>query len=320
MHLTYKSHIDVETIEEHFREDSDNGFFYRTKMYSIVHELGDKDEDNAVKDHDYDKGGYAHTHVFWWWKEPKDTTNPRYFDIDGIHPHIQGNKGLRWAKGIVMEYHKGRKTKASGKKYFIEPVLLKQYGVEEWHFEADMFATIRAAPDLEAACMAVDVTPKSIGDVKTLRTDSKKRSFTEMEDGVSPDNCKEVDWDRSKALVLKGSAGSGKTNWALAQFKNPCMIEDIDELKGVPADCDGLVFDEMLFDLCPKKTQVYLTDLAFTRTIRCRNSNGKIRRGMARIFTCNEHEFVFGADPHASVRRRYNTIDVDKDFDSKMFI
>ena len=160
-----------------------------------------------------------------------------------------------------MDYHKGRKTKADGKKYFIAPVMFKQFGVDEWHFEADMFAVIRAAPDLEAACMAVDVLPKSIGDVKTLRADGKKRSFTDMEDGLTVDSCKKVKWDRTKALVIKGSAGSGKTNWALAQFERPCMIEDIDELKGVPADCDGLVFDEMLFDFCAKKTQVYLTDV-----------------------------------------------------------
>jgi hypothetical protein len=97
------------------------------------------------------------------------------------------------------------------------------------------------------------------------------------------------------------------------------MIEDIDELKGVPADCDGLVFDEMLFDLCAKKTQVYLTDMAYDRTIRCRHSNGKIRRGMQRIFTCNEHEFVFGHDPHESVKRRFTTIDVDNDHNGKMY-
>ena len=62
MHLTYKSHIDVGTCEAML------GALGDTKMYSIAHELGDKDEDVTNKDHDYSMGGYAHTHVFWWWK------------------------------------------------------------------------------------------------------------------------------------------------------------------------------------------------------------------------------------------------------------
>lgn len=305
-HLTYKTHVPMLKIEEMMKAKRE------TKMFSIVHEVGDKDEDTPTP--------YAHTHVFWWWRKIYDTVDNRAFDIDEIHPNIQGNKGIQWAKGIVMRYHKGHKTKADGKKYFIAPVLLKQFGVDDWHFEADTWAIIQAAPDLKTACMAVDILPKSVGDVATVMREGKKRKFTELDDEADANRCKKVDWDRKKALVIRGNGSTGKTNWALAQFERPCMIEDIDQLKGIPHDCDGLVFDEMLFDFCAKKTQVYLTDLKFDRVIRCRNSNATIRKGMARIFTCNEHEHVFGPDPHFSVTRRYTSIDVEKDYDGKMYV
>lgn len=58
-----------------------------TKMYSIVHELGGKDEDTPTP--------YAHTHVFWWWKKRFDMVDARAFGIRDIHPNIQGNKGIQ---------------------------------------------------------------------------------------------------------------------------------------------------------------------------------------------------------------------------------
>lgn len=304
VHLTYKTHVPFDKIKALMKSLRD------TKMFSIVHEIGDEHEDNPTP--------YAHTHVFWWWKKDYDSTNARCFDIDGIHPNIKGNKGIQWSKTIVTKYHLGHKTKNDGKKYFIEPVALEQFGVEDWHFEKDLIQTIRAAPDLMHACLAADIMPKSVGDVKLLRSE-KKRKFAEIEDDCDPERFKKVEWNRKKALVLKGNAASGKTNWAIHQFNQPVMINDIDDLKSLPDDCDGLVFDEMLFDKCAKKTQVYLTDLAFERTIRARNSNGTIPKGMPRIFTCNEHEFVFGEYPHESVRRRYELIDVDVQFNGKMY-
>ena len=60
-----------------------------------------------------------------------------------------------------------------------------------------------------------------------------KRKFTEMEEGCDPARCKKIDWDRTKSLVIRGNAESGKTNWALAQFERPCMIEDIESLQSL---------------------------------------------------------------------------------------
>jgi hypothetical protein len=199
VHLTYKTHVDMAAIKTLMKA------LRPTKMYSIVHENGDTDESNATP--------YAHTHVFWWWHKRMDTVNQRVFDVDGIHPHIQGNKGIKWAKGIVMNYHVGNKTKVDGKKYYIEPVKLEQWGIDEWNFESEMFAQIMAAPSLEAACMAVDILPKSVGDVKTLRAE-KRRKVIKPRLYYGPYMFNPT-WDSDeKTLVVVGEPGVGKTQWA----------------------------------------------------------------------------------------------------------
>jgi len=115
-------------------------------------------------------------------------------------------------------------------------------------------------------------------------------------------------------LILRGPAETGKTSWAIHQFERPMKLEDLDELKNIPWDCDGLIFDEMLFDKCCKKTMVSLLDMEYERTIRTRNTNAMIPRGIARIFTCNEHEHPFGDMPgtggHPSVTGRYFLLDI----------
>ena len=55
------------------------------------------------------------------------------------------------AKGICMKHHRGHKTKADGKKYYIEPVFLNQTGVEEWKFEEDLIEGIVSAPSLTSS-------------------------------------------------------------------------------------------------------------------------------------------------------------------------
>lgn len=301
-HFTYKTHIDFADTKALMRTFGD------IKIWSIVHEVGDEDEENPTP--------YEHTHVFVWWKKKAQTTRVRAFDLGDIHPHVQRNKGIQWAKLICTKYHLGHKTKANGKKYYIEPVKLEQEGVQEWNFEKDLIDTAMAAPDLASACLACDVAPKSIGDIMLLRK-STKRKFAEVDDECDKSRFKKIEWDRSKALIVKGNAGTGKTNWALSQFQQPMLVCDMDDLRNLPPECDGLVFDEMLFDNCSKKTQVYLTDMKFERTIRTRHTNARIPKGIQRIFCCNEHEFVFGENPHESVQRRI--VDLGKPFNFKFY-
>lgn len=300
VHLTYKTHIKFEEYKTFIKKFGD------LKMWSFVHEDGDKDEKAATP--------YAHTHVFLWFKKKIDTTNARFFDFLEIHPNAQNKRGLDWAKIIVQSYHLGNKTKADGKKYYIKPIFLFQEGVEDWKIEEDMWLIAAGAPDLQSGCLELGFVPKSISDVKLIQSESKKRKADTIDDDVDIGTFKTINWDRKKALILRGPSGTCKTNWAIAQFKNAMKVEDLDELKHLPDGCDGIIFDECLFNMCSKKTMVSLLDYKQDRTIRTRNTNAKIPRGMSKIFTCNEYEHPFGEafdrGGSEAVTSRFNILEV----------
>lgn len=302
-HFTYKTHIDLVKIETLMRTFGD------IKIWSIVHEVGDKDEDNPTP--------YEHTHIFVWWTQKIYSNDLHAFDIGGIHPHWKTDKGLKWAHLLCTKYHKGHKIKANGKKFFVEPILLQQKGVDEWEFEKELIDTIIDAPDLKSACFEVGINPKTKKDVKLLHKD-KKRKFTEIDNECDKSRFKKIEWDRSKALIVRGNTGTGKTNWALSQFEQPMLVCDLDDLRNLPQECDGLVFDDMSFDNSSKNQQVCLTDMAFERSIRTRHTNAKIPKGLPRIFCCNENEYAFGKEPHGAVKRR--VVDLGKPFDFKFYI
>ena len=297
-HLTYKTHINMETVIEKIRSVGE------FTCYSIVHENGDENEENPTP--------YAHTHVAVKYRKKLDSINTKLFDIGEIHPNIQTKRSIKWFAHILDQYHKGYKTKKDGKKYFIEPVGLKQYGTERILGEETLFEAIAGAPSLIDACIITGIQPKSIADVNLLRNESRKRKRIEVEESVDIKKFKEYEYDKKKSLVLKGPPALGKTNWAISRFNHPLLITDIDDLRDITKETDGLVFDEMIFTKYDKEKQVYLTDMAFSRTIRTRHSNATIPKLMPRIFLCNEDEYVFGIEPHEAVKRRYNELIVEE--------
>jgi len=300
-------------------------------MFSFVHEVGDKEEDAGYPD-DH-TGPYEHTHVFAWWKNNLDVTNARAFDLKQqgtglvLHPNIANKRGLLWAKTICMKYHKGFKTKADGKKYFIAPIFLHQIGVETWEWEADMYEVALSDPTLIDACLALDIVPKSISDINMIRKQGKARDFSTPEATCHPQLLKprsdltDAGWDPvGHVFILKGLGGRGKTNWALSQSLTgkTHLITTLDDLKKVRPDCDLLVFDELKFGEGRHKQEkcgmVALTDMKYPRTIWARNTNVQVP-AVRRIFCVNEHESVFGDDPalgaHLSITRRVFEWDID---------
>jgi len=120
-----------------------------------------------------------------------------------------------WAKGIIMESHLGHKTKACGKTYFMTPVFLTQEGVKEWKWKAEMFDICFNAPTLVDACMALDIVPKSRGDIKLVRREGKMNDFVVPEPTCLLQLMKprqdivDQDWDpEEQVFILKGQRRS----------------------------------------------------------------------------------------------------------------
>lgn len=118
-----------------------------------------------------------------------------------------------------------------------------------------------------------------------------------------------TDW--SKSHILWGPAGLGKTNFALAHFRNGKLITDIDDLKDFdPSEHDGLVFDDMCFLHIPENCQIHIVDITNNRSIRCRNSNGFIPAYTKKIFCTNAEDGAIVQLGNPAIARRVTVTEV----------
>lgn len=276
-HLTYKTHINFDSIKALFPEWS---------ALSIVWENGDVDEQDATP--------YAHTHVAVLFKKKLDSTDVALFDIGGIHPHAKNRRSLPWIKYLFEKYHQGHKVKKNGKKYYIEPVKLEQDTPQDWTSSRILLRAVAEAKNAMDAFEIADVSVKSIGDVLSVRRECqrKRKHEHEWDEDCDKTRFKTIEWDRKKALVLLGPSQCGKTSWAAAQFKNPVMVGELNELRGMSWEgVDGIVFDEADFANFKRKTQIFMLDMKYTRTIKVADYTVTIPKGMPRIFCNNQRCF-----------------------------
>lgn len=113
-------------------------------------------------------------------------------------------------------------------------------------------------------------------------------------------------------IILWGESGIGKTQFALAHFKNPLVVRDTDDLRRFDSELyDGIVFDDMDFKHWPRTSQIHLLDWELSSSIRCRYENATIPAGVPRIFTTNEYggEIFNLTDP--AINRRCYRVQVD---------
>ena len=114
-----------------------------------------------------------------------------------------------------------------------------------------------------------------------------------------------------KPILLHGSSEVGKTAMALAHFEYPHLISNMDDLKHIGLDCDGLVFDDMNFSHLTAEECIALLDMEYERTIKCRYYNAEIPAGLPRVFTSNA-PMIFPpgrtAAQQAAIDRRYTSL------------
>lgn len=114
--------------------------------------------------------------------------------------------------------------------------------------------------------------------------------------------------DLSKASLFCGPTNIGKTQFALAHFKNPLLVCQPDDLKKLHPDHDGVVFDDMSFKHQPITSVIHMLDLDCERSIWARYGNATMPANLRRIFTFNgENPFYKDEEPDeqkAAVERR----------------
>ena len=121
----------------------------------------------------------------------------------------------------------------------------------------------------------------------------------------------EMRWDPIediRSTVIIGPAGCGKTEYALAHFKNALFVTHMDDLLRFNNDAhDGIIFDDMDFRHMPRNAQIHLTDWNQDRSLHCRYSVARIPKHTKKIFTCNEYCFT----DDAAIRRRVTVTEVN---------
>ena len=134
--------------------------------------------------------------------------------------------------------------------------------------------------------------------------------------------------DTSKPVLIWGDPGTGKTQFAIAQFKSPLVVsssEEQDDPKASPLDIllkfdqnlhDAIVFDDVSFANRSFEFLKVLLDMDLDGPIRCSyNRTAIIPAGTPRVFTHNEKN-IFDPNSKATekqrcaIKRRYSVMKV----------
>lgn len=142
------------------------------------------------------------------------------------------------------------------------------------------------------------------------------RCADEMERFLRPKKVKplKTNWaiplftDFTKALVLIGPEGIGKTQFAKACLPGAPVISHIDGLKVIRDFSKGIIFDDMDFTKKPydwaRGAQIHLLDWEEDREIHSRYQNIYIPAETKKIFCCNERPFIVDG----AIDRRINVV------------
>ncbi len=103
----------------------------------------------------------------------------------------------------------------------------------------------------------------------------------------------------SKTHIFWGISGIGKTEFALAHFKNPLIVSHPDKLKEHdPSFHDGILFDDVDFLHWPHNSCIHLADNKLPRDINVKCSMVTIPAGTRKIFTTNNDLGIIFKDQH----------------------
>jgi len=125
-----------------------------------------------------------------------------------------------------------------------------------------------------------------------------------------------VPLDLSKSVLITGRSGTGKTQFALAHFKNPLLVSHVDKLKTLTPDHDGIVFDDMAFNHWPPESVIHLLDIELERELHVRWGTVTIPSYVKKIFTTNKpnpfYDREVDEEQRNAIERRYKRIDVSQ--------
>ena len=241
-----------------------------------------------------------HKHFYLHYLIPVNHRDARYctyFDMLGhngrvLHPHIQGVGPKKEDRSAVIYY-------TQKDRLYISSLNLRNFDAEatsaRWSLEMNQAQTVE-----EGMRHLQEHHPEvyylHAGRVRAgleTRIGESEPSMYSLADFTEPAFTAHL--LGTKAIVLQGAAHVGKTQFALAHFRCPLLVSEMDDLKLLGPRNDGIVFDQMRFTHPEDRRKLNLTadeiirlvDVETSRSIGARYANARIRRGLPRIFTTN---------------------------------
>ena len=289
-HLTWPMWVDLETILFVIS----NVTSIPVKGYSYVLEEGVPNEDGEK---------YRHTHFAVWFMSKLNLSGSRKFDLEVeddwghqhvLHPNILPRVSLVQLEQIFTTYHAGSKWDLKSRKYVYTPPIQHEVMLPaefEWN-QAIMHEVTEASTLLEA-CIAANIRPKTVSDCEKLRAapPPPKRYRHRFSPSTFHDIVP-IDWT---ALHVWGPSGIGKSAWATAQFKNPCVIKPFNSVGCIealsrrfdPKVNDGIVFDEADLRFLSREQAIALCDFNDECSFDVRFKSFELPAGIKKIFLSN---------------------------------
>lgn len=295
--LTYPGWIEKETLDQRIREVTGIDDI----QIKIAHETGDT--------------GHKHTHVALDLGKTFNSRNCRVFDVDDAHPNIQIPKSnVHWERIVAYldkdddEVYGEITITKSGKGPSEENLQLMEECIQ-WVLSCTDRSQVLLPPTSELRYFMMSRSNYFM----TLYTWSgQKKSASANFSTFSRDKIPAPQLT-SKSWLITGPPATGKTQWALSHFEKAVLVRHLDDLHNIVPDTDGIVFDDMSFKHLPAQAIIHLLDMDYDAPVHLRYSNGRIPKGMPRIFTSNDSDiFVPTAmcsdDVLGAISRRYELI------------
>lgn len=235
--------------------------------------------------------GNPHSHCVIGMSKRFTTRNERFFDFKGRHPKVEGcrnvSKALEYCEkaGNYADY--GRIPSGSSSKSWEDIVEASQGPELDW---------LRCVHEQKI----------SMHVAKRLRGlyESGNNDLAEY-DGAAYSVILETLPSEWQSMLVIGKPGIGKTMWAMAKSKRPCLlVKHLDQLRYFrPGYHQSIFFDDCDFKHLPRSTQLQICDYDGQCQIHVRYGVACIPRFVPRLFCCNPGNEPFILDEAIQGRR-----------------